>query len=61
MNTTWKDISPERRKALLDLLQMEAEGGGWIPIELFEEDPDEAREQVAAIQAAIQALRKAVE
>lgn len=53
---SWKDISLLRKIDLIRLLSMEAEGGGWIPDDLWEENEEEAEAQVEAIQAVISFL-----
>jgi hypothetical protein len=53
----WNDLPQDRKEAFIELLVMESEGGGWIPEDLFNEEPEEAEAQVEAIKAAIVLLR----
>ena len=45
---------------LIELMEMEAEGGGWIPNELFKDDPNAALQQASDLRVLI-GLVKAME
>lgn len=47
----WNKLPQDRRDAIIALLVMESEGGGWIPNELFESNPEEAKAQSDAVTA----------
>ena len=49
----WENIPRSRKEDLIRLLTMESEGGGWIPNDLFEDDPEEAEAQADAIKALV--------
>ena len=49
----WANLPKERRMMLVELLKMEAEGGGWIPNDMFKDQPKEAERQTADLQVLI--------
>jgi len=54
----WTNVPVERRQTLRELLKMESEGGGWIPGELFVEEPTKATQQAGDIQALVAMLEE---
>lgn len=54
--TDWEVLPRNRKEDLIRLLIMESEGGGWIDPDMFEDDPEEAQAQVAAIEALVKKL-----
>lgn len=53
----WTAVPAERRKTIIELLEMESQGGGWIPNEDFKEQPERAGEQADDIERLIELLK----